>query len=254
MLHLPLELLENIYKYSNSIDLNVFKNINQLSYQFASKILKELYINDFVKDKRILKILSKINKEDIEFLPFQKNFLGSTNYIDQITIEDLDKINPNKSIFIGKDIFNRPFITFKYEINFTKKYIDYKKSLGLQEPPTLKGKENNNYVTYICANTIFEEKLTIDLGNILEKIVTKPWVNSSYYDMISFLNNLLFKHDIMILTELFKTKHNKKNIKFTKNGIQLNELSINNNDYILDPITDNDDFDDNEIIYNIKLL
>ena len=42
-------------------------------------------------------------------LEFQDNFLGQTDYLDSIQIEDL-----TDPIMIGKDCFHRPFIVIKY--------------------------------------------------------------------------------------------------------------------------------------------
>ena len=37
--------------------------------------------------------------------------MGYTDYLDGIYVEDLDDINPNKSIFMGVDKYNRSFIS-----------------------------------------------------------------------------------------------------------------------------------------------
>ena len=52
-----------------------------------------------------------------------RRFIGSTRYIDMVTPEVLEKVNPSKKIFIGRDPFRRPFVCVLYTVDGAKKRV-----------------------------------------------------------------------------------------------------------------------------------
>jgi len=138
--------LSKIYSYVNPInipdiipyligkDLETYLNISDLyNVKLLNKELnndiylqKELRVkiilasNHFQKWKKLISIGKYFNKtflpkkviEILPVLPWKRNYVGTSDYIDGIRAKDL-----TYPIMIGVDHFRRPFITIKYKFN-----------------------------------------------------------------------------------------------------------------------------------------
>ena len=229
MVYIPNEILLKIYEFSNFEDLQIIKHVNLFSYYFSIIRSKQLFIrNNFPLN--IQSFFTNINYDEIQFLPFKHSFVGDSNYIDSVTIEDLEEIHPTAPIFIGKDNINRPFIALKMDIiiynkfinNLINNYNDLNKDNKHETPIDIEDKD-------ILLENILEEKIcSYRFVNVLFKRYSNlnayGWCVASKYNLIDFTNVYLQEKDFIIYDTIFKTLLNNNSlVNFSYNGMITNE-------------------------------
>lgn len=105
------DILYNITNFLELKDYLKLKKITKYKNLEIEKIIilkRELISNRF--NKAIINLFGGLNKFiEYPILKWEDRFMGGTDYIDQILIEDI-----THSIMFGFDCYNRPFITIKY--------------------------------------------------------------------------------------------------------------------------------------------
>lgn len=253
--YLPQELIRNIYQYSNLKDLQKIKKLNKQNNLYAHKLIFN-YLMDMLP-KHILKLLDNLNYKEIEYLPFKEKYIGYTNCIDQIKLEDLVKINPYKSIFIGITNDNRPFISFKIDVYFPKYYVEARNLLN--KYPKCPYVIYKDKVKFTFVQTIFQRYLNKVIYNFNKSYTNQltPWYSCSYYNLVDFTNTELNKNCLTILHFVINTKKFSKPIEFNVNGIMYDSLDFKKNNIkpgnFLKPINYEDLEFDHKKIFSLRL-
>ena len=105
--------------------LRIYQKLHWL-INLVLQVAKQLFHQLFLKTHFPTKFFncSHLHRNKIyNICHFEKCFMGYTDYLDGIYVEDLDDINPNKSIFMGVDKYNRSFISLKLDIVIGKQMI-----------------------------------------------------------------------------------------------------------------------------------
>lgn len=185
-------ILNNNY-INNETKIDLIIKISKLSRK-CRKIyypkLKEYYISKYF-DKNIVLLFGGIqNMGKYPILRWNEKFMGGTDYIDNITEEDL-----NSKIMIGIDNYKRPFITIRTKNNnkitvdtLFQRYSDEKNTWtnGCSNSSSL-FKEGGYFYS---KGKIMHKHITININNLLQ--------NKGYIFQQSFLSGNIKKINLII--------------------------------------------------------
>lgn len=225
MVFFPTEIIINIYEFLNLQDLQIIKFVNQFSYDYSLKRSKQLFIEKYLP-QNIQELFSNINYKEIHFLPFKESFVGDSNYIDSVKIEDLEEINESAPVFIGIDNIQRPYIALKMDIIIYNELINNLINLANTEVSVKENNEVINDSNKLMNNILTEKICTYRFVNVLFQRYPNDsaWCVGSCYNLVDFTEVYLQKKGILIYKSIFETLLNNNSlVHFAHHGMITNK-------------------------------
>ena len=199
-MYLPNEILQKIYQYVALKDLPKIALVNNFGLQIAKQLFPERFLKEHFPPV-IRNLLSFKQKKEIQYLPYQDSFMGYTDYLDGIRVEDLDTIDPNRSIFMGVDKYNRSFISLKLDIMIGKQTIQdiFNNIIQISDQHSFMDLVRSNNVkeaiVFRFVNTIFQRY----------RYDKKIWCIGSWYNLMDFTNTRLYEDDFDIYKNIIQS-------------------------------------------------
>lgn len=200
MVYLPNDILYKIYQYANLKDLTKIALVHKFSFQVAKQLFHQLFLKTHFPTK-ILQLMTPTQKANIQYLPFKKCFMGYTDYLDGIYVEDLEDINPNKSIFMGVDKYNRSFISLKLDIVIGKQMIQDVLDNVTQIP------NQQEFMDLVRNNNVKEAMIFRFVNTLFQRYRydKETWCVGSWYNLMDFTNTRLYEDDLNIYKNIIQS-------------------------------------------------